>query len=86
MPPPLLLFEGDGRGKFKDIGAKTNLDMYRGLFNGISLADFDLDGDLDVYLTSTVSLSVGSAVEMKLRLLYLGLLCIIHTGVNVYIL
>ncbi|MEJ2076981.1 MAG: FG-GAP-like repeat-containing protein [Acidobacteriota bacterium] len=43
----LYLFE-NREGKFIDVSAETGLDRYRGLpMRGLSIADYDLDGDLD---------------------------------------
>jgi hypothetical protein len=45
------LYEGDGAGHFRERGGELGLqDMAAGM--GVSVADADLDGDLDVYVTN----------------------------------
>jgi len=48
---PLRYFAGDGPLEFREVpAAELGLDLHDRLIHGISLADIDADGDLDVYL------------------------------------
>ena len=49
--PKLALYEGDGKGHFKDVTALTGLDKINGHFIGIAVGDYDNDGFDDIYLT-----------------------------------
>ena len=44
------LYENDGTGHFTDVTEDCGID-YRGMGSGASAADYDNDGDLDLYLT-----------------------------------
>jgi hypothetical protein len=49
-----LLFHNDGKGRFTDVSAATGVDRERGFWTGVSWADYDQDGDLDLYVCGYV--------------------------------
>lgn len=49
--PPSRLFRNDGDGNFTDVGSASGLQPVGYLIGGAALADYDLDGDLDVFVT-----------------------------------
>lgn len=49
--PPSRVFAGRGDGTFEDVTAGSGFDPTGYLVGGAALADFDQDGDLDIYLT-----------------------------------
>jgi enediyne biosynthesis protein E4 len=49
-----LLFRNEGGGRFRDVSARTGVGLPRGFWTGISLADYDGDGDLDAYICGYV--------------------------------
>ncbi len=49
--PPSRLFRNDGDGTFTDVSEKSGLQFVSFLIGGASLADYDRDGDLDVYVS-----------------------------------
>jgi hypothetical protein len=49
-----LLFRNEGQGRFRDVSAQTRVASPEGFWTGISLADFDGDGDLDAYVCGYV--------------------------------
>ena len=48
------LFRNDGGGRFSDVSAETGVEAAEGFWTGISLADYDRDGDLDAYVCGYV--------------------------------
>ncbi|HMQ00613.1 MAG TPA: FG-GAP-like repeat-containing protein, partial [Cyclobacteriaceae bacterium] len=46
-----VLFENDGKGKFKDVARDLGLD-YKGFGMGVDIADFNRDGIYDLYITN----------------------------------
>jgi hypothetical protein len=52
--PDLLLFRNNGDGSFADVSAPAGFDRYKGFWSGASWADFDRDGDLDLYVCGYV--------------------------------
>lgn len=49
---PCALYQGDGKGKFTDVGAETGIANLRGHFLGCAVGDYDNDGFSDIYLTA----------------------------------
>jgi hypothetical protein len=49
-PPSDVLLRNDGRGRFTDVSAEVGLTS-KGYGQGVTVADFDGDGDPDVYVT-----------------------------------
>jgi hypothetical protein len=49
-----LLFHNDGNGHFTDMSKRTGIDRYEGFWTGVSWADYDRDGDLDIYVCGYV--------------------------------
>jgi len=49
-----LLFRNDGRGRFRDVSDETRVGASEGFWAGVSLADYDRDGDLDAYVCGYV--------------------------------
>jgi hypothetical protein len=49
-----LLFRNEGKGRFRDVSTETRLGGAEGFWTGISLADYDRDGDLDAYICGYV--------------------------------
>ncbi len=50
--PKLALYQGDGKGHFKDVTSSTGLDRIKGNFLGCAVGDIDNDGFEDIYLTA----------------------------------
>lgn len=58
------LFQNDGKGHFVDVAAETGaLDIGAGM--GATVADYDLDGDLDLYVTNMWSASGQRIVQQS---------------------
>lgn len=49
--PPNLLFRNNGEGRFEDVTAGSGADD-RGYGMGVTAGDYDLDGDVDLYVTN----------------------------------
>ena len=49
-----LLFHNDGEGRFTDVSRQAGVDRYEGFWTGVSWADYDKDGDLDLYVCGYV--------------------------------
>jgi hypothetical protein len=49
-----LLFRNDGNGRFRDVSEETRVGGAEGFWTGVSLADYDRDGDLDAYVCGYV--------------------------------
>ncbi len=49
-----LLFHNDGNGRFTDVSKETGVDRYEGFWTGVTWADYDRDGDLDLYVCGYV--------------------------------
>jgi hypothetical protein len=49
-----LLFHNEGKGRFTDVSAATGIDRHEGFWTGVSWADYDQDGDLDLYVCGYV--------------------------------
>lgn len=49
-----VLYRNLGNGTFRDVTAEAGLDGPRGFWAGASWADYDRDGDLDLYITGYV--------------------------------
>jgi len=50
----LLLFHNQGDGTFQEVSRKTGLDQEQGFWTGASWADYDRDGDVDLYVCGYV--------------------------------
>ena len=62
------MFENDGSGKFTDVAAKLGiLDIGAGM--GATVGDFDLDGDMDLYVTNRWSAAGQRIAEQRDRFL-----------------
>lgn len=48
---PLLLYRNDGDFNFQEVGYEVGLSQISANYYGCSFADYDLDGDLDLYTT-----------------------------------
>jgi hypothetical protein len=48
------LFRNDGKGRFRDVSEETHVGGAEGFWTGVSLADYDRDGDLDAYICGYV--------------------------------
>jgi enediyne biosynthesis protein E4 len=49
---PIALFQGDGHGHFTEITRSSDLGDVKGHFIGVATADYDNDGDTDIYLSA----------------------------------
>src|SRR5207247_2983252 len=47
---PNTLYHNEGNGKFKDVSKESGIDSQNGKGMGVSVADYDLDGRLDVFV------------------------------------
>ncbi len=52
--PDLFLFKQSADGTFEDVSASTGFARHKGFWTGISWADYDRDGDLDLYVCGYV--------------------------------
>ncbi len=52
--PALFLFHNNGDGTFSDVSASSGLGRQKGFWSGASWADYDRDGDLDLYVCGYV--------------------------------
>jgi enediyne biosynthesis protein E4 len=52
--PSLFLFHNNGDGTFSDVSASSGLGRFKGFWSGASWADYDNDGDLDLYVCGYV--------------------------------
>ncbi|HEV2473989.1 MAG TPA: CRTAC1 family protein [Chthonomonadales bacterium] len=50
--PRVALYQGDGRGRFKDVTRQAGLETLKGSFLGCAVGDYDNDGFPDIYLTA----------------------------------
>ena len=51
----LRLYRNHGGKTFSDVSKETNLDLHRGFLMGLCAADYDLDGDVDLYACGYVN-------------------------------
>ena len=49
-----ILYRNDGGGRFTDVSDQTRVGAEKGFFTGASWADYDRDGDLDLYVCGYV--------------------------------
>jgi hypothetical protein len=49
-----LLFHNEGDGRFRDVTAQEGIDRFEGFWTGVSWADYDRDGRLDLYVCGYV--------------------------------
>ena len=49
-----LLFRNEGEGRFQDVSDEAGVGGHEGFWTGVSWADYDRDGDLDVYVCGYV--------------------------------
>ena len=47
-----VLYRNNGDGTFTDVTANSGLDVYTGYGQGVAAADFDNDGNIDIYITA----------------------------------
>ncbi len=65
-----LLFHNEGDGTFKDVSGPTGIGAPEGFWTGASWADYDRDGDLDLYVCGYVRYSYDSTLAGKTSLQY----------------
>ena len=49
--PAPALYQGDGKGKFKDVSVETGISALKGYLLGCAVGDYDNDGHPDIYLS-----------------------------------
>jgi hypothetical protein len=52
--PYLFLFRNNGNGAFTDVSARAGLSQFKGFWTGASWADYNQDGNLDLYVCGYV--------------------------------
>jgi hypothetical protein len=62
----VMLFRNTGQGAFEDATARAGLGALRRYFMGLCAADYDKDGDLDLYLCGYVKFSREKAAQRPL--------------------
>ncbi|MGE5126251.1 MAG: CRTAC1 family protein, partial [Betaproteobacteria bacterium] len=60
-----LLFRNEGHGRFRDVSAETGIDRFVGFWTGASWADYDRDGQLDLYVCGYVRYSYDAAKAVE---------------------
>ena len=61
----LLLYRNRGDGTFEEVSHAAGLDKEKGFWTGASWADFDRDGDLDLYVCGYVRYATNPTEERK---------------------
>ncbi|MCG6925324.1 MAG: CRTAC1 family protein [Acidobacteria bacterium] len=51
-PLPNVLFRNDGQGTFTDVSEEVGLSRYLGKGMGVAVADYNLDGRMDIFVTN----------------------------------
>ncbi|MCA9177622.1 MAG: VCBS repeat-containing protein, partial [Planctomycetales bacterium] len=59
-----VLLENNGQGVFEDVSQRAGLD-YRGHSSGAVFFDYDLDGDLDLYVTNVGKYTTDEEAEVR---------------------
>jgi hypothetical protein len=59
----LRLYRNQGDGTFRDVSKDTKVDLYRRFLMGLCAADYDLDGDLDLYACGYVDFDREAAMN-----------------------
>jgi tetratricopeptide (TPR) repeat protein len=68
-----LLYRNNGDGTFSDVSAEAGVGKEEGFWTGASWADYDRDGDLDLYVTGYVRYRFDEAAARKTSLQYRAL-------------
>lgn len=63
---PHILYENDGKGKFKDIASEAGVD-YHMFGQGVAFGDVDNDGDLDMYVANYGTFPLPKANKLLLN-------------------
>ncbi|MCY4158963.1 MAG: CRTAC1 family protein [Bacteroidetes bacterium] len=50
--PAIRLYEGSGEGQFTDVTSEAGLESFRSYAFGVNVADYDNDGDPDIFVTA----------------------------------
>jgi len=66
--PDLFLFHNDGDGRFKDVSVSSGFSRHKGFWAGATWADYDRDGDLDLYVCGYVQFRFNPADSQKASL------------------
>lgn len=64
----LLLFRNNGRGGFINVSASSGFGKFKGFWSGVSWADYDRDGDLDLYVCGYVQYRFNAEDSKKVSL------------------
>jgi hypothetical protein len=65
-----LLYRNEGDGTFSDVSASSGIGSEEGFWTGASWADYDRDGDLDLYVTGYVRYRFDETAARKTSLQY----------------
>lgn len=60
-----ILYRNDGGGRFTDVSSQTRVGAEKGFFTGASWADYDRDGDLDLYVCGYVKYTFDAQGSRK---------------------
>jgi len=61
------LYHNNGDGTFEDVGKKTGIGNYENYWAGVSWGDYDLDGNIDIYVCGYVDYQSSASKNMTLQ-------------------
>lgn len=62
-----FLYHNNGDGTFEEVGGKTGIGNYENYWAGVSWGDYDLDGNIDIYVCGYVDYQSSASKNMTLQ-------------------